>query len=277
METITDYASLWRELVEVKRENQKKSIETPGDSDYWAVQARNYDKRVKTKWENPDTSRELLMTILQPESSVLDIGAGTGAWTLFFAKMMKNVTAIEPSKAMRDILIENIKNSEAHNIEIISEKWPDANPPVHDYVFCSHAMYETVDFCKFVNKMMACARRMCFLLIRAPSLDGLITEACQHIWNQPHDSPNFTIAYNILLQMDINANVRFEEYDRHHFIACDSEEDALHEIKERMGLLATDEHDDYLRDLLKRRLIKHDDQFVWPGSRRSALIYWKSR
>lgn len=274
MQTIPDWATFWRELVEIKKENQKKSIETPGDTDYWAVQARKYDKRVKTKWAKPDVTRQLMQELLQPQSSIIDIGAGTGAWTLFFSNFMHKVTAIEPSKAMRDVLCENIKTAEAGNIEIIPGKWPDANPEEHDYVFCSHAMYETKDFPGFAQKMVDRARKMCFLLIRAPSLDGLITEACQHIWKQPHDSPNFTIAYNVLLQMGINANVQFEESDRHHFICSSSEEEALTEIKERMGLLGTNDHDDYLKNLLHRRLIKQNGDFLWPGSRRSALIYW---
>ena len=169
MQTIPDWATFWRELVEIKKENQKKSIETPGDTDYWAVQARKYDKRVKTKWAKPDVTRQLMQELLQPQSSIIDIGAGTGAWTLFFSNFMHKVTAIEPSKAMRDVLCENIKTAEAGNIEIIPGKWPDANPEEHDYVFCSHAMYETKDFPGFAQKMVDRARKMCFLLIRAPS------------------------------------------------------------------------------------------------------------
>ncbi len=274
MQTITDWVALWKELVEVKRKNQKKSIEAPGDSDYWLSQARQYDHRVKNKWAKPDVSRQFVFETVQPDSTLIDIGAGTGAWTLLFAKTMQKVTAVEPSAAMREVLLENIHEAKASNIEIVTEKWPLASVAAHDYVFSSHAMYECEDFVKFVTRMTECATKMCFLLIRAPSLDGLITEACRHIWNQPHDSPNFTIAYNILLQMGISANVRFEESDRQHFISCDSEESALHEIKERMGLLEKSEHDDYLTDLLHRRLIKQDDQYIWPGSRRSALIYW---
>lgn len=275
MQAITNYASLWRELVEVKRENQSKSIETPGDSDYWAVQARKYDQRVKSKWTQTDNTRDLLLKILQPDSSIIDIGAGTGAWTLFFAKFMREVTAIEPSKAMRAILEENIDQADVSNVNIITDKWPAANPQIHDYVFCSHAMYECSDFECFIKKMIACANKMCFLLIRAPSLDGLITEACLNIWKQPHDSPNFTIAYNLLLQMGINANVQFEETTRPHFIVSDSEDAAFHEIKERMGLLATNEHDAYLRGLLKKRLILQNGQYIWPGISHSALIFWK--
>ncbi len=274
MQTITDWAVLWRELVEVRYEKQKTTIETPGDSDYWALQARKYDQRIKTKWAKPDVTRKLILELLEPDSSIIDIGAGTGAWTLLFAEHLREVTAVEPSKAMRDILVENIAEAGMANVSIIPERWQQAEPEKHDYVFCSHAMYESLDFVKFVNKMIECTTKMCFLLIRAPSLDGLITEACQHIWHQPHDSPNFTIAYNILLQMGISANVQFEESDRKHFIACPSPEDALHEIKQRMGLLGKDEYDDYLRELLNRRLIHQDGQFVWPGSRRSALIYW---
>ncbi|PKN97377.1 MAG: SAM-dependent methyltransferase [Chloroflexi bacterium HGW-Chloroflexi-4] len=274
MQTITDWAVLWRELVEVRCGNKSKGIETNGETDYWAVEARNYDQRVKSKWARLDVSRQFVFETIQPNSTIIDIGAGTGAWTIQFAKKMTKVTAVEPSSAMREVLLENIKEENSGNIEIVTDKWPQVKVPVHDYVFCSHAMYECDDFVKFVTRMMECARKMCFLLIRAPSPDGLITEACRHIWHQPHDSPNFTIAYNILLQMGINANVRFEESDRQHYIACESEESALHEIKERMGLLGTSENDDYLRDLLHRRLIKQDDQYIWPGSRRSALIYW---
>lgn len=275
MQKVTDWAELWKELVTIKGEVQKDSIETPGDSDYWQSRAREYDERVKVKWNKPDSTRRFMLNILEPHTSMIDIGAGTGAWSILFSKRLNTITAVEPSKAMREVFQEKIVHEGINNIEILAEKWQDCTPELHDYTFCSHAMYGTVDFPGFVNKMNDRSRKMCFLLIRAPSEDGLITEAFQHVWNQPHDSPNFTIAYNILLQMGIFANVLFEEPEKRYFIASASEQEAFIELKKRMGLIDTCEHDDYLRALLRRRLVQQDSQFLWPGCARSALVYWE--
>lgn len=184
MQTTTDWSALWKELVEIKRESQKESIETPGDSDHWHQRAYEYDKRVKEKWQKPDLTRNLILTLLEPNSSIVDIGAGTGAWSLLFAKQAKRVTAVEPSKAMRNVLEENITKGNIDNIEVIPNGWMESSLASHDYVFCSHAMYGIEDFQAFVQKMVVHATKKCFLLIRAPSADGLITEACQHIWHQ---------------------------------------------------------------------------------------------
>lgn len=49
-----------------------------------------------------------LSSILTPDSSMLDIGAGPGSFTIPFAQHIKSVTAIEPSKGMVAFLIGRI-------------------------------------------------------------------------------------------------------------------------------------------------------------------------
>lgn len=274
MQTITNWAALWKELVNIKKSNHNRSMETPGNTDVWNDRAREFNTRVMKRWDKSDSTRTAVISMLEPDTTIMDIGAGTGAWAILFSRYLKKVTAIEPSKAMREVLIENIQLNKAKNIEIMEEKWPAANPEIHDYSFCSHAMYGVTDFPAFVQHMIEKTRKMCFLLIRAPSPDGLITEAFQHIWNQPHDSPNFTIAYNILIQMGIYANVQIEDSDKWFFLTNPSKEEAFSELKSRLGLHENSLHDDYLKDLLERRLVKHDDEYVWPGGVQSALIYW---
>jgi hypothetical protein len=41
-----------------------------------------------------------------------------------------------------------------------------------------------------------------------------------------------------------------------------------------MGLSQTIAHDDFLMDLLRRRLEFVDDKYVWTPSVRSVLVYW---
>ncbi|MBN1537377.1 MAG: class I SAM-dependent methyltransferase [Anaerolineales bacterium] len=274
MQNITDWADLWAELVEIKKDYQKTSIETPGDEDKWCAKAQDYDERVKHRWKNMDSSRETVLSFLESDASILDIGAGTGAWSLLFSECVRKVTAVEPSRAMREIFLENIRRNKVSNIEVIEESWPEANPGKHDYSFCSHAMYGVADFRGFVKHMIDCTDKMCFLLIRAPSLDGMLSEAFMHIYHQPHDSPNFTIAYNILIQMGIYANVQIEKSDKWYSTKSASFDEAFTNLKIRLGLHACSTYDDYLQDILKRKLVKQEGYYYWSGGYQSALIFW---
>ena len=88
------------------------------------------------------------------------------------------------------------------------------------------------------------------------------------------DSPNFTIAYNILLQMGIYAHVQMENTGLWKSRTSDSLEEALHSMKRFLGLNAIGKHDNYLLELLQRRLTLKNGRYIWPPEVRSALVYW---
>jgi len=115
---------------------------------------------------------------------------------------------------------------------------------------------------------------MCILLLRATSPDGVRAEAARHIWGQPMDSPNFTVAYNVLLQLGIFANVQMENTGLWKPRTSASLEDALDAMHRFFSLDEPCEHDAYLMDLLQRRLTLKDGRYVWPPDVRTALVYW---
>jgi hypothetical protein len=100
-----------------------------------------------------------------------------------------------------------------------------------------------------------------------------MAEAAMRIWGHPHDSPNFQVAYNVLMQMGICANVLMENSGLWDPWTSASFEAALDEVKRRFGLGPVSEYDDFLTDLLRRRLTLVDGQYVWPRGVRSALVY----
>jgi precorrin-6B methylase 2 len=278
MEKITDWSSLWRELVEVNLRTRKRDAGFERAGDVWRAKARKFDEEVKRRWAKPDSSRAFILSQLDADSTVLDIGAGTGAWSALLARRAKHVTAVEPSSAMAEVMRENLTADGITNVAIVQGAWPDVLVEPHDFSLCSHAMYGCPDLTAFVARMVACTRRMCFLILRAPTLDGVRAEAAQHIWGHPLDSPNFTIAYNILLQMGIYANVLMEDTGLWETRASASLQDALSDMQRHFGLKGNSEHDEYLMELLRRRLTWHASrgQYVWPPEIRSALVYWTS-
>jgi 2-polyprenyl-3-methyl-5-hydroxy-6-metoxy-1,4-benzoquinol methylase len=276
MQKIPDWNSLWRELVEIKARSRQSKNGRASSEDVWEGRAIEYKEGVKRRWECPDSSRQFILSQVDPDATFLDIGAGTGSWSILMAGNAKHVTAVEPSSAMIEVLRESLAAESITNVSVVQGLWPDVTVGPHDFSLCSHAMYGTPDLAAFILKMASVTRRMCFLILRAAALDGIRAEAARHIWKQPLDSPNFTIAYNVLIQAGIFANVLMENTGFWKPKISPSLEEALSSMKRYLALGESAEHDAYLMDLLERRLTWDGSKYLWPPDVRSALIYWRT-
>ncbi|HOI06334.1 MAG TPA: methyltransferase domain-containing protein [Deltaproteobacteria bacterium] len=274
---MTDWLLLWGQIIE--EQGKSHTQDHAQGKDVWKDRAKGFHENVKKRWSRPDSSRTFILERLKenPGSTVLDIGAGTGAWTCLLAQYAGRVVAVEPSGAMASFLRKNVEEMGLANVEVIEETWPEARTGTCDFSLCSHAMYGYPDLERFIFRMEEVTEKTCFLLLRAPTLDGVMAEAAMRVWGQPHDSPNFQIAYNALLQMGICPNVLMEDTGLWEPWRSGSIGEALEDVKRRLGLVGESEHDGFLRDLLERRLTFEDGAYVWPRGVRSALVYWDAR
>jgi ubiquinone/menaquinone biosynthesis C-methylase UbiE len=89
MEKIPDWLKIWSELAEIR--NTHFALQEEGQSDHWSENARKFSDRVRERWQEPDTSRDFLKSALlkNPESTLLDIGAGTGNWAIISVSLCK--------------------------------------------------------------------------------------------------------------------------------------------------------------------------------------------
>ena len=276
MEKVTDWKMLWKELVELREADRRKRRDSEEEKDPWINRAHRFHNGVRERWRQDDSSRDLILSRIDAGSSVLDIGAGTGAWSILLARHVRSVTAIDPSASMLSVMRENMEAESITNISIIQGAWPDVDVEPHDFSLCSHAMYGCPDLAAFILGMEKHTRQICFLLLRAPAIDCIQAEAARHLWGQPFDSPNFPIVYNILMQMGIYANVLMENTGYWKPRVSPNIDAALERLKRELYLAGVDEHDSFLLDLLRRRLVWRDGVYVWPKEVRSALVYWAS-
>ena len=268
--TEPNWAELWRELTE-----RLLWPEARGRGGRWQQdRASRFDAAVKRKGEErPDPLQDFVVGKLHSSDTVLDIGAGTGRFAVPMARVARSVTAVEPSPNMAAFLRENAAEEGLTNIHMLDVGWDDAEVDPHDVVFCSHAMYTSLDLVGFVRKMERSARGTCFLVMRVPSHDGVMGELSHHIYGQPHDSPNFVVGYNVLYDMGIYANVLMEDFVR--TWTNDSLEDAFERARRHLRLGDSTTHDGLIRETLARRLTFEDGQYHWPDGMRSALAWWK--
>ena len=266
-----NWAALWRELVE--RNNQRKA-KNGGDIKYWNTNAGHYDARVRRRWQQPDAIRTFICGRLEPDTSVLDIGAGTGAWAVLLARQVSLVTALEPSSGMRSRMQSNLAEEGIRNVKILDGRWPEIEIQPHDYVLCAHAMYGAPELPTFIHRMGETARKTCFMLIRDSHPESIMAQAAEHILGQPNDSPNFAVAFNVLKQTGIQPEVLADNHNNWQPWRHPSLDAALVEVKQRLDVEGDDRYDAYLGDLLAKNLRPENDEYVWPSGVRSVLIYW---
>ena len=273
-----DPAALWRDLVLIRaRCPDEREIAGTGSSqsfDPWASRARDYDARVARRWSEPDSTRGFILAQLIEGGTLLDIGAGTGAWSMLAAEYATHVTAVERSPAMLRVLEENLAARGIANVSVVAGSWPEVAVEPHDFSLCAHAMYWTPDLPSFIRRMIACTRRMCFFVVRAPSPKGIMAEAARHIWGHSIDSPNLTLADGVLRQMGLRPRLLRERGGLRQQRQSASLDDALGRMKRHLGVCDTTEHDDYFEALLHRRLVYEGGCYLWPPDDGSALIYW---
>jgi SAM-dependent methyltransferase len=261
--TETDWLELWRKLVTASAHRTMNG------------HMSRFKRHVSKKSERPDPLLDYVLENVSGEMTVLDIGAGSGRWSIPLARKAGKVTAIEPSGAMADALRENIADAGLNNVDVIQSSWEEAAVEPHDIVVCVQAVYTSADLAGFIRRMEQHCTGTCYLAVRLPPADGVIAELFRAIYGHPYDSPNAIIAYNALYSLGIYANVLVEEGILNWENA--SMEEAFARAKRHLHLESNTAHDGLICDTLSRRLHMRAGSYVWPDGMRSALLWWKAQ
>jgi SAM-dependent methyltransferase len=256
-----DWLELWRELV---TRNFKPTTERL---------VERYKAKAQKRTERPDDLLDFILEEIDVRDTLVDIGPGTGRWTIPLAKTIKSVTAIEPTSAMVDMLRENLDSAGLGNVDILSQTWEDATPSIHDIAVCAHGMYDSPDLAAFVRKMERFSRKRCYLAVRLPPADGIMAELSLKVYGCQHDSPDAVIAYNALYTMGIHANVLVENGMVNWVNA--TLEDAFNRARRHLRLETSGTiYDELIYSALNRRLSFFKGVYSWPDGMRSALLWW---
>jgi SAM-dependent methyltransferase len=234
---------------------------------------RRYRAHDLRKTARPDGLLDHVLTHAGAEETALDIGAGTGRWTVPLARTVRRVTALEPMPEMARMLRANLARADADNVDIVAAGWEDAGVGPHDIVVAAHSMYMSPDLADFARFMERHARRFCFMEMRLPPANGIVGELSLRIHGSTHDSPNAVVAYNALYALGIDVNVLVEEDAKYRIDA--TFEDAMERARSQLRLDDTMEYDDLIRRTLEERLTPAGDGWRWPDGKRSALLWWR--
>lgn len=113
-----------------------------------------------------------LSPMMQGVQSMLDIGAGTGIFSLSVPASV-SVTALEPSETMREAIRRHMAECD-RTVRIIAEPWEDAIlTQAYDVVLCANAIYAMQPLDTMLMKMIRAARQSLLIVMNGRRERGL--------------------------------------------------------------------------------------------------------
>lgn len=267
----------WNEILDARAKQMDAAYARLGrtSADFWDRRARGYHSSTQeTVGKDPFYLR--LRNIVTPQTSILDVGAGTGRLTLALAPQAKHIIAVEPNAAMLGYLRQDASERGLSNISYLQATWQDApNDLQADIVICSHVLYPIRDIVPFLAKLQVAALHGCYLYMFATHLDALLNDLWRHFHGDERQLPPAYIhVLDVLYEMGIYANVEIVKLSsslRYHTLDV-----AVNELLERLILPGDEQTRDELRGLLAGWLVEQDGVLIPPSQQGmvGAIVWW---
>src|SRR5579875_730269 len=266
----------WQELIRARAAQMDAAYARLGrtSADFWDRRARGFHRSTRESAAS-DPLYLRLREQVTPQNSVLDVGAGTGRFSLALSPFVRQVTALEPNASMLQYLREEIEAGGITNINVLRSTWEEAPDDLRaDIVICSHVLYPILDIVPFLKKLHAASEQACFIYLRATSIDVLTAPFWQHFHGDERRlPPGYIHALDVLYELGIYANV--EVVATSFELTYPSLQDAEDELIEQLILEDNAQIRRELRELLERWLIEGDPLRSPLWSNTSAILWWR--
>ena len=206
--------------------------------------------------------------------SFLDVGAGCGSLAIPLARAGKTVTALDASRAMINIINEDIRKEGLKGIKPVVSEWDKAELKAHDAVLCANVPTLLSEPEKNIKRMDSLARKAVFIIENAdPQGDKFYyRELYPLLFGKPFgERADYFRTYSALHSLGIFANVEIIEYNFDQPFT--DMEEAIEVGKEYIGIV-TEEHDRKLREFLEGRLVRKKGQLFAKFHKKSAVMWW---
>ena len=263
----------WHEMLDARAKQMDAAYARLGrtSADFWERRAKNYHRSTKETATIDPLYLKLRQEVTR-ETTVLDVGAGTGRFALALAPYVQHMTAVEPNTAMLDYLKRDAMGEELPNISLLNTNWQDAPTNLSaDIVVCSHVLYPIWDVDLFITKLRAATRRTCYIYMRAVHFDTATSPLWKHFHgNDRRPAPGYIQALDVLFEMGIYADVEIVRMPG--VLRYPSLDVAIEELLEQLILPDDEQTSSELRQLLETWLIERDGALVPPVDTQTSAI-----
>lgn len=267
-----DWVARWRRLVEERHDQGRRLDREHRRPDAWSGRARRFARFVRETGGDDPLLHRLLATVT-PDATVLDVGGGPGRHAIPLARVASQVTVVEPSEAMREVLSENVAQAGLTNLTVVPAEWPAAVEPA-DLVLCAHVLYPVAEVEPFLRALDAATGRACFVALRLGQREGPYLDLFEQVWGEPRAlAPTALDLFSVAHQLGLPASFELVPFPawRSFIDRDDAREQVRADILNPYGPAV----DRALDDFLTARLVERDGRlYLNDDAPRAGIVWW---
>jgi len=242
---------------------------------FWDSRAKRFASRMTLSSATTDPLYRRLRRATGRRSTVLDVGAGPGRFTLALAPHVAAVTAVDPSGAMLDICRRQARRLGLANVDLVHSRWEDATVAPADVAFSSYVLPLIADAPRFLRKLDAASTERALLYLGAFSLDAVMDPLWRHFHGRPRKpGPTYLDAVDVLRELGLAPEVEVVEVASRARFATAAE--AAKDYRDQLCLPDTPAVRRELRDLLASWLVPREGGLGPPlKTTPAAIVSWR--
>jgi len=269
-------AARWRTLVrgrmaEMERLQPGRGALGPA---FWDARAKRFASRMNQATTTGDPFHRRLRRVTNRRSTVIDVGAGPGRFSLALAPHVAGVTAVDVSRGMLDILRRQARTLGLANVACVHGRWEEVDVEPADVAFSSYVLTLITDAPTFLRRMDASATERAFLYLGAYTADAILDPLWRHFHGTSRKpGATYLDAVDVLREMGLSPTTEVVEVaTRARF---QSVAEAAKDYRDQLCLPDTPEIRKELRGLLADWLVPRGDALGAPLSTvPAAIISW---
>lgn len=212
---------------------------------------------------------EKIKELIGSDKNIIEIGCGTGNFTVPLAKYSKTVFALDFSLAMLYELQKKLNYENLSNVQIVQGKWEDVELPFSaDYVVSVNSLYRIYDIQQALTKIINFCQQG-FVIVRTiqrPFFHKLYTDSGLTF----KECLDYKILPLILWNNKINANVNFVKHKKTKQYSSMTE--VHQEIIDDLGESVFRQKFKDLEEQLLNHVQQKDDKLLFTAERITVII-----
>ena len=251
----------WNQVVSDHHKQSENKIVNKSKKDFWEDKVEGFIPPELPDYNDPTLS--FIITNLQPNSSLLDLGGGAGRLSIPLAQNNYSMTIVDSSKGMINAAEKHCKFLGLKNVSTYHSTWEEFNNDKYDHIVCAHVLYGVANIKNFILKMNASVNSSVIIIM----YDNFPQSHLADIWElyyseQRINLPGITELEKVISELDIKYKLcNIEEYELPVFDDFDS---LLNSIVSQIFITPNKQNIKKLSGILKNYMIIDNNQFIFP-------------